>query len=96
MTDEVRDGGMNLLGKVDAWDNLIRIKSESVILFFGFFLWQAFCRLLMNIQIQIVESPIFLNFRSRSIPRSARSIKIFSNRKLLSHLTSFCYDNNNE
>ena len=30
MTDEVRDGGMNLLGKVDAWDNLIRIKSESV------------------------------------------------------------------
>ena len=23
-------GGMNLLGKVDAWDNLIRIKSESV------------------------------------------------------------------
>ena len=24
------DGGMNLLGKVDAWDNLIRIKSESV------------------------------------------------------------------
>lgn len=23
-------------------------------------------------------------------------IKIFSNRKLLSHLTSFCYDNNNE
>ena len=30
MTDEVRDGGMNLLGKVDVWDNLIRIKSESV------------------------------------------------------------------
>jgi len=30
MTDEVRDGGINLLGKVDAWDNLIRIKSESV------------------------------------------------------------------
>ena len=147
MTDEVRDGGMNLLGKVDAWDNLIRIKSESVaqelmgmilkefcdndltssgglcvekkvflksknyskrkeqnpknrinvgFYFSDFFLWQAFCRLLMNIQIQIVESPIFLNFRSRSIPRSARSIKIFSNRKLLSHLTSFCYDNNNE
>ena len=23
-------GGMNLLGKVDAWDNLIRIKSESI------------------------------------------------------------------
>ena len=23
-------GGMNLLGKVDAWDNLIRIKSEGV------------------------------------------------------------------
>lgn len=23
-------GGMSLLGKVDAWDNLIRIKSESV------------------------------------------------------------------
>ena len=23
-------GGMNLLGKVDAWDNLIRIKSEKV------------------------------------------------------------------
>ena len=23
-------GGMNLFGKVDAWDNLIRIKSESV------------------------------------------------------------------
>ena len=23
-------GGMNLLGKVDAWDNLIRIESESV------------------------------------------------------------------
>ena len=23
-------GGMNLLGEVDAWDNLIRIKSESV------------------------------------------------------------------
>lgn len=31
MTDEVRDGGMNLLGKVDAWDNLIRIKSESIV-----------------------------------------------------------------
>lgn len=30
MTDEVRDGEMNLLGKVDVWDNLIRIKSESV------------------------------------------------------------------
>ena len=30
MTDEVRDGGMNLLGKVDVWDNLIRIKSESI------------------------------------------------------------------
>ena len=24
-------GGMNLLGKVDAWDNLIRIKSESIV-----------------------------------------------------------------
>ena len=23
-------GGMNLLGKVDAWDNLVRIKLESV------------------------------------------------------------------
>ena len=26
----VLHGGMNLLGKVDAWDNLIRIKSESI------------------------------------------------------------------
>ena len=31
MTDKVRDGGMNLLGKVDVWDNLIRIKSESIV-----------------------------------------------------------------
>ena len=29
MTDEVRDGGMNLLGKVDAWDNLIRIDGND-------------------------------------------------------------------
>ena len=25
------DRKMNLLGKVDAWDNLIRIKSESIV-----------------------------------------------------------------
>ena len=29
--DLVWHGGMNLLGKVDAWDNLIRIKSESIV-----------------------------------------------------------------
>ena len=43
MTDEVRDGGMNLLGKVDAWDNLMRIKSESVAQGLMGMILNAFC-----------------------------------------------------
>ncbi len=59
-------GGMNLLGKVDAWDNLIRIKSESIAQELMGMIQEEFC------DNDITSSPpILYNYITSSIQKYA-------------------------